>query len=77
MRKEDKKSDSTRDSVTWNILHEEDRTYPSSGLPSEVIGKEYFSTKHEEMDMRLQKLQNITENIEEDFRNTRLVSSDC
>nr|XP_009942042.1 PREDICTED: uncharacterized protein C5orf42 homolog [Opisthocomus hoazin] len=73
VRKEDKKSDSTRDSVTWNILHEEDRTYPSSGLPSEVIGKEYFSTKHEEMDMRLQKLQNITENIEEDFRNTRLL----
>lgn len=77
MQKEDKKSDSARDSVTWNIIHEEDRTFPSSGLQSKVIGKEYFSTKQQEMDMQLQTLQNITENMEEDFRNTKLVSSDC
>ncbi|XP_075344655.1 ciliogenesis and planar polarity effector 1 [Mycteria americana] len=73
VQKEDKKSDSARDSVTWNIVHEDDRTFPSSGLPSKVIGKEYFSTKQQEMDMQLQTLQNITENMEEDFRNTRLL----
>uniref|UniRef100_A0A8C0EQP9 Ciliogenesis and planar polarity effector 1 n=1 Tax=Bubo bubo TaxID=30461 RepID=A0A8C0EQP9_BUBBB len=76
VQKEDEKSPSARDSVTWNIVHEDDRTTPSSGLPSKVIGKNYFSTKQEEMYMRLQTLQNITENMEEDFRNTRLVSSD-
>ncbi|KAM7076508.1 ciliogenesis and planar polarity effector 1 isoform 1-T3 [Ciconia maguari] len=73
VQKEDKKSDSARDSVTWNIVHEDDRTFPSSGLPSKVIGKEYFSTKQQEMDMQLQTLQNITENMEEDFRNTKLL----
>ncbi|NXK10592.1 CPLN1 protein, partial [Herpetotheres cachinnans] len=73
VQKEDKKSDSARDSVTWNILHEDDRTFPSSGLPSKVIGKEYFSAKQQEIDMQLQTLQNITENMEEDFRNTRLL----
>ncbi|CAN0338497.1 unnamed protein product [Bubo scandiacus] len=73
VQKEDKKSPSARDSVTWNIVHEDDRTTPSSGLPSKVIGKNYFSTKQEEMYMRLQTLQNITENMEEDFRNTRLL----
>ncbi|KAF1669490.1 CPLN1 protein, partial [Pygoscelis papua] len=73
VQKEDKKSDSARDSVTWNIIHEEDRTFPSSGLQSKVIGKEYFSIKQQEMDMQLQTLQNITENMEEDFRNTKLL----
>ncbi|NXE06448.1 CPLN1 protein, partial [Lophotis ruficrista] len=73
VQKEDKKSDSARDSVTWTIVQEDDRTFPSSGLPSKVIGKEYFSIKQQEMDMQLQTLQNITENMEEDFRNTRLL----
>lgn len=77
VQKEDKKSDSAKVSVTWNIVHEYDRTFPSSGLPSNVIGKEYSSTKQQEMDMQLQTLQNITENMEEDFRNTKLVSCDC
>uniref|UniRef100_A0A672U9I4 Ciliosis and planar polarity effector complex subunit 1 n=1 Tax=Strigops habroptila TaxID=2489341 RepID=A0A672U9I4_STRHB len=75
VQKEDKKSDSAIDSVTWNIRHEDGRT-PSPGLPSKVIGKEYFSIKQQEMDMQLQRLQNITENMEEDFRNTKWVSSD-
>ncbi|NXY74895.1 CPLN1 protein, partial [Glareola pratincola] len=70
---EDKKSDSARDNVTWNIVHEDDTTFPSSELPSRVIGKEYFSTKQQEMDMQLQTLQNITENMEEDFRNTKML----
>ncbi|KAM9262132.1 ciliogenesis and planar polarity effector 1 [Morus bassanus] len=73
VQKEDKKADSARDSVTWNMVHEDDRTFPSSGLPSKVIGKEYFSTKQQDMDMQLQTLQNITENMEEDFRNTKLL----
>ncbi|XP_050768477.1 ciliogenesis and planar polarity effector 1 [Gymnogyps californianus] len=72
VQKEDK-SDSARDGVTWNIVHEDNRTFRSSGLPSAVIGKEYFSTKQQEMDMQLQTLQNITENMEEDFRNTKLL----
>ncbi|NXI96053.1 CPLN1 protein, partial [Psophia crepitans] len=71
VQKEYKKSDSARDGVTWNIVHADDRTFPSSGLPSKVIGKDYFSTKQQEMDMQLQALQNITENMEEDFRNTK------
>ncbi|KAM6109759.1 ciliogenesis and planar polarity effector 1 [Phoenicopterus ruber ruber] len=73
VQKEDKKSDSAKDSVTWNIVPEDDRTFPSSGLPSKVIGKEYFSAKQQEMDMQLRTLQNITENMEEDFRNTKLL----
>ncbi|XP_074021935.1 ciliogenesis and planar polarity effector 1 [Numenius arquata] len=73
VQKEDKKSDSARDNVTWNIVHEDDSSFPSSGLPSRVIDKEYFSTKQQEMDMQLQALQNITENMEEDFRNTKLL----
>ncbi|XP_051628250.1 ciliogenesis and planar polarity effector 1 isoform X4 [Manacus candei] len=73
VQKEDKKSDSATDSVTWNILHEGDRTLPSSELPSKVIGREYFSTKQQEMDMQLQTLQNMIENMEQDFRNTKLL----
>ncbi|XP_014803078.1 PREDICTED: uncharacterized protein C5orf42 homolog isoform X2 [Calidris pugnax] len=73
VQKEDKKSDSARDHVTWNVVHEDDRSFPSSGLPSRIIDKEYFSTKQQEMDMQLQALQNITENMEEDFRNTKLL----
>uniref|UniRef100_A0A663N8M6 Ciliogenesis and planar polarity effector 1 n=1 Tax=Athene cunicularia TaxID=194338 RepID=A0A663N8M6_ATHCN len=73
VQKEDKELPSARDSVTWNVIHEDDRTTPSSGLPSKVIGKNYFSAKQQEMYMRLQTLQNITENMEEDFRNTKLL----
>ncbi|XP_057289224.1 ciliogenesis and planar polarity effector 1 [Pezoporus wallicus] len=69
VQKEDKPG-SAIDSVTWNIVHEDDRA-PSSGLPSKVTGKEYFSTNQQEMDMQLQRLQSITENMEEDFRNTK------
>uniref|UniRef100_A0A8C3E2N6 Ciliosis and planar polarity effector complex subunit 1 n=1 Tax=Corvus moneduloides TaxID=1196302 RepID=A0A8C3E2N6_CORMO len=72
LQKKDKKSDSATDSVTWNIAHEEGRTLPSSGLPSKVIEKEYFSTKQWEMDMQLQTLQNIIENMEQDFRNSKM-----
>ncbi|XP_061873275.1 ciliogenesis and planar polarity effector 1 isoform X6 [Colius striatus] len=72
VQKEDK-SDSTRDSVTWNIVHVGDRTFPSLGLPSKPAGKEYLPTKQQEMGMRLQTLQKMTENMEEDFRSTRLL----
>uniref|UniRef100_U3IMM2 Ciliosis and planar polarity effector complex subunit 1 n=1 Tax=Anas platyrhynchos platyrhynchos TaxID=8840 RepID=U3IMM2_ANAPP len=75
VQKEDKPF-SSRDSVTWNVVHEDARTFPSSGLLSKVVNKEHFSTKQQEMDMQLQMLQNITENMEEDFRNTKMVSSD-
>ncbi|XP_075597436.1 ciliogenesis and planar polarity effector 1 [Balearica regulorum gibbericeps] len=73
VQKEDKKLDCARDGVTWNIVHEDDQTFPSSGLPSKVIGKDYLSTKQQEMDMQLQTLQNITENMEEDLRNAKLL----
>lgn len=76
VQKEDKPF-SSRDSVTWNVVHEDARTFPSSGLLSKVVNKEHFSTKQQEIDMQLQMLQNITENMEEDFRNTKMVSSDC
>lgn len=69
MQEEDKKSDSARDHVTWNVVHEDDRT--------KVTGKKYFLTRQQEMDIKLQTLQKITEHMEEDFRNTKVVSSDC
>ncbi|XP_032062172.1 ciliogenesis and planar polarity effector 1 [Aythya fuligula] len=72
VQKEDKPF-SSRDSVTWNVVHEDARTFPSSGLLSKVVNKEHFSTKQQEMDMQLQMLQNITENMEEDFRNTKML----
>ncbi|XP_071437827.1 ciliogenesis and planar polarity effector 1-like isoform X3 [Pithys albifrons albifrons] len=73
VQKKDKKSDSATDSVTWKMVHEDGRTLPSSGLPSRVIGKEYFSTKQQEMDMQLQTLQNIMENMEQTLRNTKVL----
>ncbi|XP_014112487.1 PREDICTED: uncharacterized protein C5orf42 homolog isoform X3 [Pseudopodoces humilis] len=66
-------SDSATDIVTWNIAHEDEGTLPSSGLPSKVIEKEYFSTKQKEMDMQLQTLQNIVESMEQDFRNSKML----
>uniref|UniRef100_A0A8B9ZZS3 Ciliogenesis and planar polarity effector 1 n=1 Tax=Anas zonorhyncha TaxID=75864 RepID=A0A8B9ZZS3_9AVES len=72
VQKEDKPF-SSRDSVTWNVVHEDARTFPSSGLLSKVVNKEHFPTKQQEMDMQLQMLQNITENMEEDFRNTKML----
>ncbi|NWW53649.1 CPLN1 protein, partial [Pedionomus torquatus] len=73
VQKEDKKSDSARDNVTSNVVHEDDRSFPSSGLLSKLIDRECFSTKQQEMDIQLVRLQNITETMEEDFRNTRLL----
>ncbi|XP_066195606.1 ciliogenesis and planar polarity effector 1 [Sylvia atricapilla] len=67
------KSDSATDIVTWNITDEDGGTLPSSGLPSKVIEKEYFSTKQKEMVMQLETLQNIVENMEQDFRNSRML----
>lgn len=69
------KSDSATDIVTWNVLHKDGGNLPSSGLPCKVIEKEYFSTKQKEMDMQLQTLQNIVENMEQDFRNSKIVST--
>ncbi|XP_062455953.1 ciliogenesis and planar polarity effector 1 [Rhea pennata] len=71
MQKEDKKSDSARDDVTWNIVFEDARTFHSSRLPVKIIGKENFSKKLQEMDRQLQTLQNIAENMEKDFSNTK------
>ncbi|XP_071587086.1 ciliogenesis and planar polarity effector 1 isoform X2 [Heliangelus exortis] len=65
--------DFARDGTIWNMLLEDDRTSPSSGLPSKVIGKEYFSKKQQEMDMQLETLQKVTKSMEEDFRNSRLL----
>ncbi|XP_030323883.1 ciliogenesis and planar polarity effector 1 [Calypte anna] len=65
--------DFARDGTIWNILLEDDRTSPSSGLPSKVIGKEYFSKKQQEMDMQLETLQKVTKSMEKDFRNSRLL----
>ncbi|XP_037979830.1 ciliogenesis and planar polarity effector 1 isoform X5 [Motacilla alba alba] len=67
------KSDSATDIVTWNIAHEDGGTLPSSGLPPKLIEKEYFSTKQKEMDMQLRVLENIVENMEQDFRNSKML----
>lgn len=71
------KSDSATDIITWNIPHKDGGNFPSSGLPCKVFEKEYFSTKQKEMDMQLQTLQNIVENMEQDFRNSKIVSTNC
>nr|XP_013816546.1 PREDICTED: uncharacterized protein C5orf42 homolog [Apteryx mantelli mantelli] len=71
VQKEDKKFDSATGGVTWNIVREDARPFHSSGLLAKVIGKEYFSTKLQEMDIQLQTLQNIAENMEKDFSNTK------
>ncbi|KAM8793601.1 ciliogenesis and planar polarity effector 1-like [Eudromia elegans] len=71
MQKADQKSDSASDAVTWNAICKDARTFHSSGLPAKPIGKEYFPTKLQEMDIQLQTLQDIAENMEKDFSNTK------
>ncbi|XP_051498619.1 ciliogenesis and planar polarity effector 1 [Apus apus] len=71
VQQEDKNSYSAVDEATWNTVPEGDRILSSSGLPAEVIDKEYFSTKQQDIDIQLQTLQNRTK--EEDFRNTKLL----
>ncbi|XP_050842832.1 ciliogenesis and planar polarity effector 1 isoform X4 [Serinus canaria] len=67
------KLDSVTDIVTWNIAHEDGGTLFSSGLPPKLIEKEYFSSKQKEMDMQLRVLENIVENMEQDFRNSKML----
>lgn len=76
IQEENIKSDSFRDSLTWNLMHEVVSTIPSPGLSAKLISKEYLSTKLQEMDIQLLALQNIAENMEKDFSNTKLVSLD-
>ncbi|KAM9138287.1 ciliogenesis and planar polarity effector 1 isoform 2-T2 [Pangshura tecta] len=69
----DVKSDAVRDNLTWNLLHEDVSIIHSTGLSAKVISKEHFYTKLQEMDIQLQALQNIAENMEKDFSNTKLI----
>ncbi|XP_029766764.1 ciliogenesis and planar polarity effector 1 [Terrapene carolina triunguis] len=69
----DVKSDAARDNLTWNLLHEDVRIIHSTGLSAKIISKEHFNTKLQEMDIQLQALQNIAENMEKDFSNTKLI----
>ncbi|XP_019351570.2 ciliogenesis and planar polarity effector 1 isoform X2 [Alligator mississippiensis] len=73
IQEENIKSDSFRDSLTWNLMHEVVSTIPSPGLSAKLISKEYLSTKLQEMDIQLLALQNIAENMEKDFSNTKLL----
>ncbi|XP_006031932.2 protein JBTS17-like [Alligator sinensis] len=73
IQEENIKSDSFRDSLTWNLMHEDVSTIPSPGLSARLISKEYLSTKLQEMDIQLLALQNIAENMEKDFSNTKLL----
>ncbi|XP_019373489.1 PREDICTED: protein JBTS17 isoform X1 [Gavialis gangeticus] len=73
IQEENMKSDSFRDSLTWNLMHEDVSTIPSPGLSAKLISKEYLSTKLQEMDIQLLALQNIAENMEKDFSNTKLL----
>ncbi|XP_053888019.1 ciliogenesis and planar polarity effector 1 isoform X1 [Malaclemys terrapin pileata] len=69
----DVKSDAARDNLTWNLLHEDVSIIHSTGLSAKIISKEHFNTKLQEMDIQLQALQNIAENMEKDFSNTKLI----
>ncbi|KAG6940867.1 hypothetical protein G0U57_011347 [Chelydra serpentina] len=69
----DIKSDAARDNLTWNLLHEDVSIIDSTGLSAKIISKEHFCTKLQEMDIQLQALQNIAENMEKDFSNTKLI----
>ncbi|XP_067401645.1 ciliogenesis and planar polarity effector 1 [Emydura macquarii macquarii] len=69
----DIKSDAARDDLTWNLLHEDVSIIHSTGLSTKIISKESFCTKLQEMDIQLQALQNIAENMEKDFSNTKLI----
>uniref|UniRef100_A0A8C3RM75 Ciliogenesis and planar polarity effector 1 n=1 Tax=Chelydra serpentina TaxID=8475 RepID=A0A8C3RM75_CHESE len=76
IKESDIKSDAARDNLTWNLLHEDVSIIDSTGLSAKIISKEHFCTKLQEMDIQLQALQNIAENMEKDFSNTKLVCSD-
>ncbi|XP_068033155.1 ciliogenesis and planar polarity effector 1 [Anomalospiza imberbis] len=67
------KSDSATDIVTRNTAHEDGGILPSSGLPSKLIEKEYFSPKQEEVVKQLQILETIAENMVQDFRNCEML----
>ncbi|XP_039399480.1 ciliogenesis and planar polarity effector 1 isoform X8 [Mauremys reevesii] len=69
----DVKSDAVRDNLTWNLLHEDVSIIHSTELSAKIISKEHFYTKLQEMDIQLQALQNIAENMEKDFSNTKLI----
>ncbi|XP_034629030.1 ciliogenesis and planar polarity effector 1 isoform X2 [Trachemys scripta elegans] len=69
----DVKSNAARDNLTWNLLHEDVSIIHSTGLSAKIISKEHFNTKLQEMDIQLQALQNIAENMEKDFSNTKLI----
>ncbi|XP_053858447.1 ciliogenesis and planar polarity effector 1 [Vidua macroura] len=67
------KSDYATNIVTWNTAHEDGGILPSAGLPSKLIAKEYFSTKQNEVFMKLQMLETIVENMVQDFRNCEML----
>ncbi|XP_032297134.1 ciliogenesis and planar polarity effector 1 isoform X2 [Coturnix japonica] len=69
--KEHKETDSARESVTWNTELQDTRAFPSTRLLPKVTDKKYLSVKHQEIDLQLRILQNVTKNMEKDFRNTR------
>ncbi|XP_073199884.1 ciliogenesis and planar polarity effector 1 isoform X8 [Lepidochelys kempii] len=68
----DIKSLAGRHNLTWNLLHEDVRIIHSTGLSPKIISKEHFCKKLQEMDIQLQALQNIADNMEKDFSNTKL-----
>ncbi|XP_048705548.2 ciliogenesis and planar polarity effector 1 isoform X9 [Caretta caretta] len=69
----DIKSLAGRHNLTWNLLHEDVRIIHSTGLSPKIISKEHFCKKLQEMDIQLQALQNIADNMEKDFSNTKLI----
>ncbi|XP_038257790.1 ciliogenesis and planar polarity effector 1 isoform X4 [Dermochelys coriacea] len=69
----DIKSLAGRHNLTWNLLHEDVGIIHSTGLSAKIISKEHFCKKLQEMDIQLQALQNIAENMEKDFSNTKLI----
>ncbi|XP_015275639.1 PREDICTED: uncharacterized protein C5orf42 homolog [Gekko japonicus] len=61
------------DRLTLRLLQEDFRSHSSPGLLAKQISRDHFSAKLQEMDKKLLALQNVTERIEQEFRNTELL----
>ncbi|XP_038599583.1 LOW QUALITY PROTEIN: ciliogenesis and planar polarity effector 1 [Tachyglossus aculeatus] len=67
------KSDHVEDRLTWNRLCECVPADPPMVSSSGTLHKEHLVTEFQKMDEKLLALQNMAENIEKDFSNTKLL----
>uniref|UniRef100_F6REV0 Ciliosis and planar polarity effector complex subunit 1 n=1 Tax=Ornithorhynchus anatinus TaxID=9258 RepID=F6REV0_ORNAN len=71
------KSDHVEDPFTWNRLYEDIPVDPHMVSSSRTLHKEHLVTEFQKMDEKLLALQNMAENIQKDFSNTKLVCLLC